>query len=154
MSTMRDFIRQLADILDPKYSSSLEFPETDARFFVRGRIFRFASVSKAMGIAFGEFHILGREYVKRVLRAWRPREVHLLEDLSQAFGEVEYRANQPLSVPDIHIKRAAQAIAFYLAYLNHPYEIASLEKAIREYAEETSQSIREQNLDSSMGDQS
>jgi hypothetical protein len=133
------FFLALADLLEPLYDCPFELPPQRFEYWARLAIFRSARLTlepidpDGEPIPFGVFCVIGVEYAKRVDRAWRPREIHLLRDISAAFDEVATRAHQPLHVPDVHIDRLVHAFSRYLAYLGRPHDTSEFRQKILEY---------------------
>src|SRR5665213_3444866 len=90
---MRRFFLWLADQLRPLHNDrlgeELQIPPGSCSVFDREDMQRMARMSFSLQITFGVFELLGLRYAKRAARAWRPRELFLMEDISMAFKLVE-----------------------------------------------------------------
>jgi hypothetical protein len=137
------FFLAVADLLEPFYDSPFEFPPKQFEYWSRLAVFRSARLTLAPidpdgePMPFGVFRVIGVEYAKRVDRAGRPLEIHLLRNLSAAFDEVETRAHQALHVPDVHIDRLVHAISRYLAYIGRPHDASEVRQNILDYVDTT-----------------
>lgn len=95
---MFGFVYWMADKLHDRYDNGLpddlKFPEIPHESFSRGNMLRSAGLVRHMLAAglemrCGIFDLIGPKYAHRAIWAWRPREIHLMEDLSVAFQLVE-----------------------------------------------------------------
>src|SRR5689334_12187526 len=104
----------------------------EASPIVRGSMRRFAKIAASTGTLAGVFEILGAEHARRAARAWRPRELLLMEDLSLAFAPIYARVNEGHPVPEIHIDRAAALLARYFEYHGEHRQVESLRESVRQ----------------------
>src|SRR6266480_7121789 len=122
---MKHFFYWLADRLRPWHDDGLgeelRLPDNSERYFIRGAMLRAAGLSMSQNMAFGAFQVLGLEHARRAAGAWRPRELHLMEDLSLAFYEVEDRAHKGIFVAPVHVSRLVEIVHHYLEYQGSPW---------------------------------
>jgi hypothetical protein len=130
----------IADLLRPWHDNGLpeelQFGEIEAEGFVREAMHRAAGFSVEGGFAFGIFQVIGLEYAARAARAWRPRELLLMEDVSLAFQGVWSRAMKGFSVPPIHIERTVLTLSRYLDYIGQPRDPEQIREAIEQFIQE------------------
>lgn len=122
-SGVRRICYLVADLLSPWHDDQLpehlQFGEIEFEGFKRKYMVRTAIMSKYVtspGEGFQIFEIVGPEHVEYALRAWRPRHLLLMEDLSLAFYPL-LNAYGPFGVPQIHIDRTIEILGHYYAYL-------------------------------------
>jgi len=132
---MNRIVHWVAELLWPFYCSPLSFPEES--LFLRTEVFRNARLARTIDTDFGVFALIGISYASRIGRAWRPREIHLLEDISLAFHAVDDRASDLGHVPDEHQIRLTDALVRYFDYLCQSCDRDELLGAIARHIEET-----------------
>jgi hypothetical protein len=140
---MKRFLRWLVDALRPWHNNGLpdelQLPENPHWFFTKDAMERAASLMErvadltSQGLKLGVFEILGATYASRAVRAWRPRELLLMEDVSLAFFEVEDRISRGIHVAPVHIQRLVEVLHRYYGYHKDYQTRESIVNKIAEY---------------------
>ncbi len=122
-SGVRRIFYLVADLLRPWHDNQLpehlQFGEIELGGFKREYMVRTAIMSEHVtspGEAVEIFEIVGPEHVEYALRAWRPRHLLLMEDLSLAFYPL-LDVPGPFGVPQIHIDRTVEILRHYYVYI-------------------------------------
>src|SRR5438067_7803883 len=140
---MRSLFLWIADTLRPWHDSGLpeelRFPEIPLEEFERGEMRRAARfASGPSGFPCGVFELVGMEYADRAVRAWGPRELHLMEDVSLAWHLVEQQRNRGVIVEVEHIERLIIMLGNYFECLGETRSPEEVETMVSRYLAEHS----------------
>lgn len=139
---MRRFFLWLADQLRPLHKNgldeSLQIPPGTCSIFDREEMERMAGMSFDMQIAFGAFELIGLEYAKRASKAWRPKELFLMEDISMAFHLVEEQRQLGILIEPVRVERLIQTLQNYFIYLGEQNPEENARQKVELYLQEHS----------------
>ena len=134
---MNRFFQKIAELFRPFHDNGLgedlRLPDDPYEWVHRGTLLRMARMSVSQGMSFWIFEAIGPAFAKRAVRAWRPREILLMEDLSLAFHEVNSRAQNGITVTPIHIERLEKVLFGYFDYQATPHEPEAVRSMIDQY---------------------
>jgi hypothetical protein len=123
---------------DDGLSEELQFPELPFLPYRREEMLRLAKLTVTEKIPFGIFQFLGIGLAARAARAWRPRELFLMEDLSLAFQLIEGQRHRGMIVEPHHIDRFVDILHRYYVYLGEPRTSADIRDAVNRYIDKSS----------------
>jgi hypothetical protein len=136
------FFYWLADMLRPLHDSGLpeelQFPVIPFSKFHRESMLRVAGLSSQFDVSLDIFKFLGKEYALRAARAWRPRELYLMEDLSLAFYLIEEQRQRGILVEPDHIDRFIFLLCNYFRYLRENRTEQEVRERVNGYLQEHS----------------
>lgn len=139
---MERFFAWLADQLRPWYDNGLDeelrIPKDRYLAFERGHMARWARVTEGWDSPAGVFTLVGKDYVRRAARAWRPRERFLMEDLSLAFLDLEHHRQRGLRIDSIRFNRLVATLARYYAYHGETRTEGEVRALLQRYLDEHS----------------
>lgn len=137
---MNRFFYWLADKLRPWHGSwlpeELELPYIPLESFLQGEMARTARLG--VGLTSGIFGIIGADYARRAAKAWRPREIYLMEEISLALHLVEEQRQRGILVESIDIDRFVETLFLYFAYLGESRTKNDVRKMVNDYLDEHS----------------
>lgn len=111
--------------------ANLRLSSCSANQFTRQRMLREAGLTADVDVAFGIFKLIGPEHALRAARAWRPRVLLLMEDLSLAFELVERQRKRGILVADDDIERLVHLLHTFFPTIG----VNLSEKGVREMVE-------------------
>jgi hypothetical protein len=124
---------QLRPLHDNGLPEELQYGEIEYEDYIRGEMLRTAHLSHGVDVAFGIFQLIGLQYARRADRAWRPRELLLMEDVSLAYSGVWRRLDKGQAVPPIHVDRTVEALFRYFQYLGEERSREELRELIDQH---------------------
>lgn len=134
---MKRFFSWLVDLLRPWHDNglpeNLRLPDNPYWYWTKGEMQREARLSVSQNMEFGVFQVLGRAYVSKAIKAWRPAELLLMEDVSLCFFEVDDRIVKRIFVAPVHIQRLVEILCRYCRYHQDDQSRESIEKKVTEY---------------------
>ena len=114
-------------------SDDLQFAGFVGLHVKRDYMLRMARLSVASDVPMGIFGLIGIEFAYRAVRAWRPKELHLMEDMSLAFDGIWRRLAEGISVPPLHVERMVEVWRRYSVYLGVDVSREELQRQLEGY---------------------
>lgn len=110
--------------------ANLHLPSSGNRF-TREATLRAARMTTSLDVPFGIFKLIGPEHAPRAARAWRPRALLLMQDLSLAFDAVEHWRHRGIVVPEDDCERLIHLLRTFFPLIG----VKRSEKQVRELVE-------------------
>ena len=114
----------------------LRHPPSSHAHFHRGAMMRAAGLSVSQEMTFGIFELIGAEFARRASRAWWPRELLLMEDLSLAFFALEEDRKRSIEPAADTIDRLVAILGAYFEYIGKPLAKPEVRALVSRYLSE------------------